>query len=80
MSLTTNQIKNELDDTRVLLRTLRDEVRVKLHLASLEAQQAWKTLDGETEKLAREIGKASRETIDAAVNSLRKLNDSIDKA
>lgn len=79
MSLTTNQIKNELDDTRALLRTLRDEIRVKLHLAGMEAQQTWKKLDSESEKLVREVGKASRETIDAAVLALRRFNESIDK-
>ena len=79
MSLTTNQIENELEDTRALIRTLRDEIKVKLHLAGMDARATWQKLDAGSEKLVRELGKASRETIDAIITELRRLNQSIEK-
>lgn len=79
MSLTTNQLENELEETRALIRTLRDEIKVKLHLAGIEARQTWQKLDAGSEKLVRELGKASRETINAAIAELRRFNESMDK-
>lgn len=78
MSLTTNQIENELEETRALIRTLRDEIKIKLHLAGMEARETWQRLDAGSEKLVRELGKASRETIDAAVTELRRFRESIE--
>jgi hypothetical protein len=45
----TQQIKAELDKNLQKLQTLRDEVKVRLHLASLEAKTEW------DEKLAPKI-------------------------
>jgi hypothetical protein len=64
---TTDRIKQEVDKGLEKLTTLRDEVRVKLHLASLDAKKEWddklapKVL--EVEQLTKSITESSRSTL-----------------
>lgn len=56
------------------LRTLRDEVRLKLHLAGAEAREQWETnIEPRFEKLEQQIRSATDNTMDA-------IRDGIDQA
>ena len=58
------------------LRRLRDEVRVKVHLAGLDARDRWKELEpstGQIEKLAREVNEASKRKLAELRDRLREL-------
>ena len=84
MEPTTNRAAAELKDDlkRGLehLRTLADEVRVRLHLGSMEAKNEWNRLEPhllEVERTAREASEASRRVVAEAVESLKKLRDSL---
>jgi hypothetical protein len=84
MRQTTNTAAAELKDDvkRGLdhLRALRDEVRVRLHLAGMQAKDEWNKLEPrllEVEHAAREASEASRRAVAEAVESLKKLRDSL---
>ncbi len=56
------------------LRTLRDEVRVKLHLAGMEAKNRWTELEPtihDAESKARELGEKARTSVAEAVKAVR---------
>jgi CBS domain-containing protein len=79
-SSTTTELKKELKKSLSLLQTLRDEVRVKLHLGSLEVKDQWNRLEphlGEIEKKADELTEASRAMIADAVKRLEGLRSSL---
>jgi hypothetical protein len=49
------------------LQTLRDEIRLKLHLAGAEAHDAWNKLEPQLTQLEHKVGEAAEST----VNELR---------
>jgi hypothetical protein len=71
-----NQIKEEVDKNIQRLETLRDEVKVRLHLASLDAKKEWdETLSPkllEVEQTAKSITESGRS---AAMELVAKLED-----
>jgi hypothetical protein len=80
MSQTTNELKNELHKSLSLLRTLRDEVKVSLHLAGIEAKDQWSKLEpriNEVERAAKDASEASRAAVVDTVAQLKKLRDSL---
>ena len=55
------------------LRTLRDEIRVKMHLAGMEAKERWKALEPRFEQIEGEV----REATDSATEQLRGALDEL---
>lgn len=58
------------------LKRLRDEVRVRLHLAGLDARDRWNELEpsmAQVEKLAREVNEASKRKLGDLRDRLREL-------
>ncbi|MCB9707023.1 MAG: hypothetical protein H6711_34600 [Myxococcales bacterium] len=56
------------------LRTMRDEIKLKLHLAGMDAKQAWEALEprlGELEKQASEVSEATVEAAQKAAGELQ---------
>jgi hypothetical protein len=77
---TAAELKEEVKKGLEHLRTLRDEVRVRLHLAGMEARAEWNKLEPhlhDVEHAAREASEASRRAVSEAVHSLKKLRDSL---
>jgi hypothetical protein len=80
MSQTTDDLKTELHKSIALLGTLRDEVRVSLHLAGMEAKDQWAKLEPEltkVERAAHDASDASRTAVHEAVKSLKVFRDSL---
>jgi hypothetical protein len=84
MNQTTNrataELKDEVKKGLEHLRTLRDEVRVRLHLAGMEVKEEWNKLEPhllDVEQAAREASEASRRAVAEAVESLKKLRQSL---
>jgi hypothetical protein len=80
MSQTTNELKAELQKSVALLGTLRDEVRVSLHLATMEAKDRWAKLEphlAQVERAAHEASEASRTAVLEAVKSVTSFRDSM---
>jgi hypothetical protein len=62
------------------LETLRDEIRVDLHLAGMEAKDKWKELEPkfrEAERLAEEASEASRRAMEEMVTHFRQFRESL---
>jgi hypothetical protein len=80
MSQTTTDLKDELKKGLDHLQTLRDEVRVRLHLAGLEVKDEWNKLEPhlfEVEQAAKEVSEASHRAVSEAVARLKKLRESL---
>jgi hypothetical protein len=80
MSQTTTDLKDELKKGLDHLQTLRDEVRVRLHLAGLEVKDEWNKLEPhlfEVEQAAKEVSESSHRAVSEAVARLKKLRESL---
>jgi len=87
MSESTKDLKAELDKTVAHLKTLREEARVKVHLAGMEAKDRWNKLEPELDKVqdaAKEATDAAKHAATKGLNSLKEflssLGDSSPKA
>jgi predicted nucleic acid-binding Zn-ribbon protein len=73
-------LQKELRKGLERLQTLRDEVRVRLHLGSLELKDQWRKLEphlGEVEKKAEQLSEASRAAIHETVARLETFRSSL---
>ena len=80
MADVTNDLKNELKKSLTQLQTLRDEVRVKLHLANMDLKDQWNKLDpyiADVERKAGEATEASRTLLNEAVKRLENFRASL---
>jgi hypothetical protein len=69
-----NAIKDRLHERLGELRTLRDEIRLDVHLASMELRDEWRELERklpEPEVAAEQIQKGAKEAIDALAAQLQ---------
>jgi hypothetical protein len=80
MGDTTGDLKKELEKRLTTLKTLRDEVRVRMHLANMDLKEQWKKLEPhieEVEKKAGELTDASKSALSEAVKRLEKFRESL---
>jgi hypothetical protein len=80
MSRTTTELKAEIQKSLTLMRTLRDEIRVKLHLAGMDAKEEWRKLEpqlGDIERAASDLSEATCAAVTEAVKRLSKLRSSL---
>jgi len=73
-------MKQELEKGVAVLRTLRDEIKVKLHLAGMDAKDQWAKLEPELFKVERAAENAtdtSKKLLDEALTRLMALKDSL---
>lgn len=72
--------RQELQKTLELVRTLRDDIRVRLHLANLDAKEEWKKLEphlAELEQAAAGLREDTRAALSSAVERLSRLRSSL---
>lgn len=81
MSATTTELKNEIKKSVALVGTLRDEIRLKVHLAGMDAKDQWQKLEpmveSELEHAGNDITEATRGALSDVVKRLEKLRDSL---
>jgi hypothetical protein len=73
-------LKLEMQKGVDLLRTLRDEIKVKLHLAGMDARDQWAKLEPElfkVERAAEQATESSKKLMEDAVARLKTLRDSL---
>jgi hypothetical protein len=76
------ELHAELKKTLDQLQMLRDEVRLQLHLAGLEAKERWNKLEPKLEEAEHRAAEATESSLDAlkqTVGSLRELRESLRK-
>jgi hypothetical protein len=81
MNQTTRELKAELEKSAALLRTLRDEVRVQLHLGGSDVKKEWSRLEPRLEavlaRAAKDVSDASRTAVVELTDVIRKLRESL---
>jgi len=73
-------LKAELQKGAELLKTLRDEIKVKLHLGGMEAKDQWAKLEPElwkVERAAQQATESSKRLMDELIQKLKSLRDSL---
>ena len=81
---TTGELKAEMKKTLGLLQTLRDETKVKVHLAGMDIKTSWdelqpKIVEAEqaAQRAAESLSEATVETIKTTLKKLQKLAESL---
>jgi hypothetical protein len=80
MNPTTQNLKKDLTQTLDQMRTLRDEVRVRMHLAQMEVKDEWNKLEPhllDVEKAAEHLTEASVHAAQDALKELKKLRSKL---
>jgi hypothetical protein len=73
MSEVSDELKKELRKTLDSLKTMRDEIKVKLHLAGQEAKERWQKIEPEIEKAGNEVAKTSKAAVDELVTRVKEF-------
>jgi len=74
-------LKSELERSAAALRTLRDEIRVQLHLGKLDARGEWERLaprlEQTLERATRELSEATREAVAEVTEAARRFRQRV---
>jgi hypothetical protein len=73
-------LRDRIHEEAQELRTMRDELRVQMHLSKLEARDLWDQLEGNWEHVESklgEIGEASQETAEDVGQAAKLLLDEL---
>jgi hypothetical protein len=71
--------KKELTQDLNVLYALRDEVRLQMHLGSLEAKQKWEQLEPEIERLQDSAVQISKQSVAQMTQAVREFKDNLKK-
>lgn len=81
MSQTTDELKTELKRSLDVLATMRDEVRVRVHLAGMEVKDQWRELEKELsqaqETASKAASAATKSALDETLKKLHAFRDSL---
>lgn len=77
MGQATSNLKTDIESTRKQLKELRDEIKVKMHLAGMDVKDAWNEMSEEAEKLSSEISHDTKEALEKVVKRFRAFSDSL---
>lgn len=66
---------DDLDKVLENMKTLRDEIRVQMHLAKAEMKDEWDTLESKFEDMETKLGDAAEETRQTVNVIAEELND-----
>ena len=80
MTTTTQRLEDEMKQGLALLQTMRDEVRLQIHLAGLEARDEWNLLEpilADVERSAATMTEATHHALQQALTRLRKLHTNL---
>jgi hypothetical protein len=75
MSTTNTDLKTEIEKKLNALRAMRDEVRVRLHLAGLDAKGEWNKLEPQITALEHVAEEFTEDTHVAVTKALKSLSD-----
>jgi hypothetical protein len=81
MGETSRELKTELERGVARLQTLRDEIRVRMHLAGMDAKTEWNRLEPRlesvVERAAHEVTDASRRLVEETTEAVKRFRDSL---
>jgi len=73
------QLKRESDAIAAELETLRDEIRLKMHLAGAEGKDAWNKLEPQLAEFQGKVGQAAGEALGDLKTAGTELKASVQK-
>lgn len=76
----TEEVRQQIRNAIERARTLRDEIRVDVHLAGLDARTKWQALEpklADAERLAREVSETSRHAVEEIAKSFADFRASL---
>jgi hypothetical protein len=62
------EIRRQLEGVLVELQAIRDEIRVRIHLAGMDLKDKWKELESRVEEIERQRPEATQKLRDAAAD------------
>jgi hypothetical protein len=71
--------KQDFDKIVGQLRTIRDEIKVRLHLATTEAKEAWARLEPTLGEIEQKVGQVTEETKAKAQDLLKRFSELRDR-
>ena len=71
------ELKEDFAALRSELQTLRDRIRVMIHLAGMDARDTWDKIEAEAVTASHEVNQASHAALKSLIARLNKLSDSI---
>ena len=77
---TSKELEQDIQKGLDMMRTLRDEVRLKVHLAEMDAKDEWNKLEPhllDLEQSAKDLTEATKNAVTNAVQRLSKLKSSL---
>jgi hypothetical protein len=72
-------LKQEVEKAVAQLRSMRDEIRLQLHLAGMDAQEAWKKLEPSLGELEQKMGQVNDATKAKAQELLKRFGELRDR-
>ena len=75
-----DQLKKQIDESIKTARTLRDQIRVDLHLAGLDAKDRWNVIEtqfADAERFGQEVSETAKEAGTKVVQSLREFQSAL---
>ena len=75
-----NDVRRRVSDSIDELRRVRDQMRLEIHLARMEAKERWKTLEPRlhrAERFAKDVSQVSRRAMGEISSKLRDLRASL---
>lgn len=74
------KLNADVKETIETLQMMRDEIRVKLHLAGMDAKDKWKTIEPKVDKVEgwlKDASQVSKDALHEVVNEVKSFRDSI---
>lgn len=68
-----DDVRKQFDHDLAELKKMRDEIRVKLHLAGMEVKERWKQLEPKLEEIERRVEAGSEELIGATTRMFEEV-------
>lgn len=78
MSTTTEQLKKNMKSSVELLQTLRDEIRVQIHLGGMDVKAEWQTLEPEVEEAINDAAHDADAMVQGLVGKLNALRKKLE--
>jgi hypothetical protein len=78
MSTLSGTIKDRFQKDLDLIKTLRDEICVRLHLGGMDTREAFEQLEKDAEQVTRHLSQDSRRSIDDVIGRLQKIRVTLD--
>lgn len=75
MGTASSRVDHDLEE----LQRLRDEIRLKIHLAGMDAKSTWKELEPRVDKLERSIHEEGTHVADATLALARDLRKALEQ-